>query len=304
MAGLRRHYERIALAGVKRIRDDTGDVLDEEQSVALQRLVAADLAVIRDDAFTLLRGEDANVTIDGYTLELMQVLYSYWLRSDDETSGDEVLYGELGFWQHWWNMLNQRPDRAEHPLDVDLIVGDDSDFADHEWLDGFDDEILEYVRSQKLVTGRVIVPPSTLGAPAESLVEWAIELGMTVRVFPSPSQYVIYDGVAAVLHDDIAEGELERHRLTRRAAVVEPLHHLYSLQWAAAIPWEEYSKDAAGVLHLLGQGWTDARIADAMGVSARTVSRRVAEAMNAAGVQSRFELGMKYAMSELGGQGP
>jgi len=305
VTGLRRDYERIALSGAKRIHDDpANDVLDGDQAAALTRLAAADLAVVVGDAFTLLQGEDANVSLDDSTLELMRVLYSYWLRSDDEASDDEVLYGEVGYWQHWWNMLRARPDRAEHPLEVDMLIADSSAFTDRDWLDGLDDEILAYVRDQKLVTGRVIVPPSTLDAPAESLVEWAIELGLSVRVFRSSSQYVVYDAVAAVLHDDTVEGEMERHRLTRRGAVVEPLRQLYSLQWAAAIPWEEYSKDAAGVLHLLAQGWTDVRIADAMGVSPRTVSRRVSEAMNSAGVQSRFELGIKYALSELGTETP
>lgn len=305
MSALRRDYERIALAGAKRIQSSTGEaVLDVDQHAALHRLIVADLAVVEGGAFTLLRADHAAVDIDGPTSEVFQTLYTYWLRSDDEASEDEVLYGELGYWQHWWNLLHERDDRDQHPLDVDMFVADDGSFANREWLAGFDEEILAYVTTRRLVTGRVIVPPSTLGAPAEAFIEWVIELGMQVRVFPSPSQYVIYDGVATVLHDDTSPGDLERHRLTRRAAVVEPLRHLFALQWAAAIPWEEYTKDASGTLHLLAQGWTDVRIADAMGISARTVSRRVSEAMNAAGVQSRFELGMKYALSEIGREGP
>lgn len=304
VAGLRRDYERVALAGIKRLRGPEEHSLEADHAASLERLIAVDLAAAESDAFTLLRADHCAVELDDSTRDVLQALFSIWLRSDDGTPDDEVLYGELGYWQHWWNMLHSRPDRDQHPLAVEMLVADDGTFSGRAWLQSFDDKILEYVSSQQLLAGRVIVPPDTLNSPAESLVEWASTLGLSIRVFPSPSQYVIYDGEAAVLRDDTADDELERHRLTRNVAVVEPLRRLFDLQWAAAIPWEEYSKGTAGILHLLAQGWTDARIADAMGVSMRTVSRRVSDAMTAAGVQSRFELGMKYALTELGRKTP
>jgi len=273
---------------------------DDELRESLTRLERASLAEVVDGAFSLNRPDDARVGLDPATRDLLQVLYDYWLRSDDDERGDEVLDGELGYWRHMWNALHARPDRASHPLELEMVAPDDGLFATRDWLDELDRELMDPVAEACLLTGRVIVPPATLGAPAESIVGLLLALGIEVRVFPSPSQFAIYDGTAAVLRDDPTGASIERHRLTRRTAVVEPLRRLFELQWAAGIPWGEYEKGAAGILQMLAQGWTDARIAGAMGVSTRTVSRRVSEVMAAAGVQSRFELGMRYALHQLG----
>ncbi|MGN6274219.1 MAG: helix-turn-helix transcriptional regulator [Protaetiibacter sp.] len=296
-AALRRDYEHIALAGVKR----AGVELDDAGRAALERLVAVGLAEREGDAFSLNRPGDADLELDADSSELLTVLHDYWLRADDATPDDEVLYGELGYWRHWWNMLQSHPDRRTKPLEMLMVVADDESFADRAWLDELEGDILEHVVAGRLITGRVIVPPATLGAPAEDLVEFAIALGLEVRVFPSATQFVIYDQGAVVLREDPAEGDgPERHTLTRRAAVVEPLRQLFELEWGAGIPWGEFEKGAHGILHLLALGWTDVRIASAMGISVRTVSRRVSEVMSAAGVQSRFELGMRHALQQLG----
>lgn len=303
---LRQDFERIALSRVK--RTDSADTsgtdaarLDADSRAALDRLVAAGLAERVGDAFSLNRPGDADVGLDPATSELLTVLHDYWLRADDDARDDEVLYGELGYWRHWWNMLQAKPDRRADPLEMLMVVPDDGVFAGRAWLDEFDPELLGHVVEGPLITGRVIVPPATLEAPAEGIVELALRLRLEVRVFPSPSQFVVYDQTAAVLREEPRGAEpLERHTLTRRAAVVEPLRRLFELQWAAGIPWAEFEKGAPGILRLLALGWTDARIASALGVSVRTVSRRVSEVMVAAGVQSRFELGMRYALQQLG----
>lgn len=307
---IRQDYERVALTGAKRVRPSDGTTasapgLDDEGVAALDRLIAAGCAQRVDDTFSLNRPLDIATPLDDSTRELLGVLHDYWLRADDSATDDEVLYGDLGYWRHWWHMLQDHPDRAAHPLEMLMVVADDGTFAHREWLDEFEGELLRHVTSGRLITGRVIVPPSTLGAPAEDLVDFAIKLGLEVRAFPSPTHYVVYDRTAAVLRDDPGPGdEVERHTLIRRAAVVDPLYRLFELQWAAGIPWSEFEKGAHGILRLLGLGWTDVRIASAMGVSVRTVSRRVSEVMAAAGVQSRFELGMRYALQQLGDVAP
>jgi len=298
---LRAAYERVALTGAKSLDTAPGATAsDRELREALTRLERAGLAEVVGGAFSLNRPDDALIELDPATRDLLRVLYDYWLRRDDDERGDEVLDGELGFWRHMWNALHAHPDRASHPLELEMVVPDDGDFATRDWLAELDRELLDPVAEARLLTGRVIVPPATLGSPAESIIGLLLTLGIEVRVLPSPSKFAIYDGDSAVLRDDPSGASIERHRLTRRAAVVEPLRRLFELQWAAGIPWGEYVKGAAGILQLLAQGWTDARIAGAMGVSTRTVSRRVSEVMAAAGVQSRFELGMRYALQQLG----
>jgi len=212
---------------------------------------------------------------------------------------DELLRGgDEGFWEHWRDAL--LPAIADsRPLRMDVIV--EPSFAGRSWLAELDPAVLSGVVDGGLVTGRVIVPPETLESPAEDLIELALGTGFEVRVLAGLSSCAIYDGAAVVLPEPDAAGA-PAHRLIRRASVVERIEALFELRWATAIPWGEYRKGAAGVLHLLALGWSDARIAAALGVSPRTVSRRVAEAMAAAGARSRFQLGMRHALASADGE--
>ncbi|HWK20671.1 MAG TPA: helix-turn-helix transcriptional regulator [Microbacteriaceae bacterium] len=207
-------------------------------------------------------------------------------------TADVFLTGDEGFWEHWRTALTERPDAPGGPLRMDVIV--EPDFAERAWLAELDPAVVSHVVENAMVAGRVIVPPETLESPAEALVELAIGIGFEVRVATGLTACAIYDARAVVLPESDEAGRAG-HRLIRRPSVVEPLVALFELHWAAAIAWREYLKGAAGVLHLLALGWSDARIAAALGISGRTVSRRVAEAMTSAGVHSRFQLGMRYA---------
>jgi len=293
----RQDYERIALSGIKRIGAATDPGLVE----AIDRLVEQGLAERDGQSLSLLPPAECE---DPEDVDLFRALRDVWLRADDVRDEDRLLYGELGYWMHWADLLREREAREDSPLRMDVVVADDAEVVERDWLSTFDPEVVEHVVSHQLVTGRVILPPRALDTPTAELVPLAMRLGFQVRVFPSPSHYVVYDGEFVVLREEAPGDPLEGHRLTRRRAVVDPMRHLFSLQWSAAMPWQEYEKGAAGILALLSRGWTDTRIAAAMNVSVRTVSRRVTEAMRAAGVQSRFELGMRYARGELGGPTP
>lgn len=289
----RRDYAAVALSGRKRLTAQ-----DASLARALATLEQVDLATVEGDAFTLQRVDHAAVGFDEPTRELLRMLYEFWLHGDEEADPDEVLYGELGFWQHWWNMIHEGV-VAGRPMRIDGIVTDAAAFTRRVWVDEFNADIVEYVRKGRLADGRLIVPPSTIDAPAEAFVELVMSLGIEVRVLPSTVSFTLYDSRAAVLAEEVDGAGARRHRLTRSPAVVEPLVRLFEMQWAVAMRWEDCLKGVADILPLLAQGWTDSRIAAALSVSERTVSRRVADAMEAAGVQSRFALGMAYAMSGL-----
>lgn len=303
---LREDYETLVLAGAKRVADSSGQsLLDPAQEEALGRLVACGLAAREGDALVLRQTRDATIALDEQTRQFLDTLHALWMRLDDNaTSEDEILYGELGYWQHWGNILNNGTDREASPLRMDVVVPERGSLLTRQWARELDAEIVEHVFTKKLVAVRLLVPPAAHGAAIETMIENALGLGVQVRVFPSSLEFSLYDGDVAVIPDEWPKGGLERHRLTRQRTIVEPLTHLFELRWAAAIPWCSFVRGSSGVLDLLGQGWTDSRIADALGLSPRTVSRRIAEMMRAAEVQSRFELGMKYARQELGSASP
>lgn len=296
-ANARRDYATVALSGRKRLpkAHDEPDLLR-----ALNFLVKVGLATIEGEAFTLQRAEHAPLELDADSTSLLSTLYDFWLAGDETEDADEILYGELGFWQHWWNMIHSGLEQGR-PVKIDGIITDHEAFTKRVWVDEFDGDIVKYVQEGNLTDGRLIVPPATVDAPAEAFVEFARALGVEVRVLPSTVSFTLYNSQAAVLAEEVDGDGARRHRLTRSPAVVDPLVRLFEMQWAVAMRWEDCLRGVADILPLLAQGWTDARIATALGVSERTVSRRVAEAMEAAGVQSRFALGMAYAMSGFNG---
>lgn len=299
---LREDYESLVLSGVKRITDDGGNsLLTDTHQAALARLIPSGLAAREGDAFVLRRADDATVPLDQSARDSIETLHALWLRLDNHAiAEDEILYGELGYWQHWGNVLNDGTDRSISPLKMDILLPERGSLLSRQWTRDLDPEIVDYVFSNGLVNIRLLVPPAAQEAAIETMIEDALRRGAQVRVFPVALEFTLYDGAIAVLPDERSGEGLERHRLTRQRPIVEPLTHLFELRWAAAIPWESFVRGSGGVLQLLGQGWTDARIAEALGTSPRTVSRRIAEMMRSAGVQSRFELGMKYALQEHG----
>lgn len=81
--------------------------------------------------------------------------------------------------------------------------------------------------------------------------------------------------------------------------IVWPLQQFFDVLWDSATPYRPHRGEYDEILELLGRGWTDAQITESLNVSARTVSRRVAEIMDDFGSASRFELGVRYARARV-----
>lgn len=297
MAALHVEYERVARAGIKRFTLVTAEPIarSDPWDESLAPLILAGLASRDGSSLVLHHPRDARVELDQQTFADFELLYDYWRRSDEESSADETLYGEIGYWRHWWNMLQA----CEHPpLRMDIVL--DDSFSERAWLQELDHEILTHVVTNRLVRGRILVPSSARGSQAEGIVAVALDMGFAVKEWSSAWSYVMYDDRAAVLSDPGLSGTVQGHRLSRRAAVVQPLRALFELRWASALPWDSDEEGVTAVLRLLADGWGDDQIARALGISRRTVTRRITEAMQLLGARSRFELGMKYGQAQLG----
>jgi AraC-like DNA-binding protein len=213
-----------------------------------------------------------------------------------EQPSGETLYGDDEFWQFWWNELRARDEAGDAPLVMNVVLPDDGKFTERDWLATLDPDVRSHVIDHDLVTGRVIAPPGVLGSPAEPLIDLGLDSGFEVRLLSVEARFVMYAPHTVVLSE--SSGAVDVHHAFRQPAVVQPIARLFDLLWQAAVPWQSLGDDTRTILSLLATGLTDEQIARELGLSARTVSRRVAEAMTAHGARSRFQLGVRYASGE------
>ena len=80
----------------------------------------------------------------------------------------------------------------------------------------------------------------------------------------------------------------------RTPPVVAAVALVFDELWHAADRWGEPANTWMPILGLMSQGLTDDAIAQRLGLTDRTVRRRIAEAMGELGVSSRFALGMAW----------
>lgn len=153
------------------------------------------------------------------------------------------------------------------------------------------------------ITHRAIYDSATIGEDIEELVR----AGHQARVLPGvPLRLYLVDHVLAVLPS--------RARGTNELIIVHPsallgaLSGLFESLWNRALPIPSFPAGPAGrqttadqqLISLLLAGLTDTAIARHLGVSQRTVQRRVAALLDELGVQTRFQAGAKLAFRDIG----
>lgn len=151
------------------------------------------------------------------------------------------------------------------------------------------------------VAFRVVYGVSVVSDPvALALVHESIALGEQARVFPEvPLRVTICDDAYAVVTVP-GRGEQVRHKVVVRASgLLDSLIDLFECFWRMAVPlvpqgsgddWDLADDTSRRLLAYLGAGLTDASIARELGVSERTVGRRVARLQERVGARTRFQL--------------
>ena len=139
--------------------------------------------------------------------------------------------------------------------------------------------------------------------------------GEEARLFPGelPCKLALVDRAAALF--PLAAGEQVAHMsvLIRNAPLGTALALLFDYLWESSAALGDVSdaregsadRDAETVdlLRMLAAGWTDQRIAAALGVSDRTVRRRIKRATEAVGAGSRAEAAARAASLGMLGEG-
>ncbi|MGI8524175.1 MAG: LuxR C-terminal-related transcriptional regulator, partial [Nocardioides sp.] len=143
---------------------------------------------------------------------------------------------------------------------------------------------------------RAIYPARAVREAPEAL-KARINEGEEVRVVDDlPTRLFVISGTHAILPEPLGFSE-EPRLLVRQGALVGALTLLFELYWerSVAVPDLDDSRSArrAFLLRQLASGAQDEQIARTLGLSLRTVRRRVAELMIELGVDSRFQAGVE-----------
>jgi DNA-binding CsgD family transcriptional regulator len=151
---------------------------------------------------------------------------------------------------------------------------------------------------------RSIYPTEALHRPQwlATVRRWA-ELGEDVRLFPSPPLRLMVFGVQAALVPVESGSSPARRVIVRTPGVVDALRLLFETLWrqSVSLPGTQPAGDrqSTQILKLLAAGAKDETIARQLGLSLRTVRRRVAELSSELGATTRFQAGAEAARRRL-----
>lgn len=145
---------------------------------------------------------------------------------------------------------------------------------------------------------RTIYPVHAL-SEAPTTLAYRAKLGEEIRVIPDVTTRLMVLGTThAIVPEPLGLGITPRLML-RQHALVELCTRYFEELWARARPVSSLSPGEEGprkfLLEQLARGASDDQIARRLGLSLRTVRRRMAELMDELGAESRFQAGVEAA---------
>ncbi|MFD5450212.1 LuxR family transcriptional regulator [Streptomyces sp. NPDC003470] len=158
------------------------------------------------------------------------------------------------------------------------------------------------------VKQRVVYSRESLEYPGhlKNVVEPCIEAGEEARVLPSvPVKLLIIDEAYALVSLSIKEADVHNTMLVvQPCGLLSALTALFEQAWHSALPVHGRTARPAGLppadrrlLRLLAGGATDEVIARELGISRRTLFRRLQILMTRLGAANRFQMGLQAQRS-------
>lgn len=181
-------------------------------------------------------------------------------------------------------------------------VGDLSFMRPDQWRLPSESEMAAVV-NDAIREGRVVRALYPIGAfkEAPAVLLGRAAIGEQIRVLPSlPTRMAIIGPSRALLPDPLGVGT-ERRIALRQPALVDVLQRWFDLLWeqATAVPALDRGDPRPDLRRLLlaqlAEGAKDEQIARTLGLSLRTVRRRVAGLMVELGADTRFQAGVEAA---------
>ncbi len=141
--------------------------------------------------------------------------------------------------------------------------------------------------------------PLTSWRTAEPVLRARAQAGEEVRLLPDvPTRMFVIGTTHVVLPEPLGSRD-EPRSLIRQRGLVEALTMLFEQFWERAAPLPDVRAEVAEsdlrrfVLQLLASGLQDEQIARRLGVSLRTIRRRVADLLTETGADTRFQAGVE-----------
>lgn len=159
-----------------------------------------------------------------------------------------------------------------------------------------DETVLQAIRAGVRV--RAIYPARVVEERPESVLT-RVRAGEQARVVPElPVRLAVFGGETAILPEEW-QSESGGRLVIRQPGIVSACVALFEQTWQHAVTVPGFGQPAVDtdlrrhLLEMLAGGAKDEQISRALGLSLRTVRRRVADLMAELGVDSRFQAGME-----------
>jgi hypothetical protein len=269
----------LAELGIVRLHDDRVDVLRAEQALAA--------AITREAA----AATEARERLDDLARAVPLLVAAGTRPAPGEVEDVQPLDGELSSGGNALALLTAMIEQSRGDL---LFLRPDA------WLMPRESAISQVV-ARAVDTGRrsrAVYPLRALHEAPEVLQN-RVDAGEEVRLIDDlPTRLMIIGVTHAIVPEPLGYADSPR-LLVRQGALVAALTLLFELYWEKAMPLSELSatrnSERVFLLRQLQSGAKDEQIARTMGLSLRTVRRRIADLMIELGADTRFQAGAEAA---------
>lgn len=166
------------------------------------------------------------------------------------------------------------------------------------WEEDMNNLVAEVVASGR--RARAVYPVRAL-TEAPAVLQARADVGEEIRLMPELPTRLLVIGVTHAIMPEPLGNVASPRIMVRQRGIVEAMGLFFEQLWERASPIAEYERGAKGdevrrqLLAQLASGSQDEQIARRLGLSLRTVRRRVAEVMAELGAESRFQAGVEAA---------
>lgn len=204
----------------------------------------------------------------------------------------DVVRGSAGVWQAFW--LHADLTAASEVCAVVPDLRPLIDVAEGTTLDQLA-EVGQLVARGDLHVRLVLPPAAAEVALTRAVGNQFVDAGMDVRVGDTARWFFVARGRVVATPLQWERTDEVDVAVLRTRSLVAAMEELFDLRWRESVPWGAAERSFDAVLRLLARGLDDDGVAGELGLSVRTVRRRVADAMDEYAASSRFELAHRWA---------